>query len=181
MKKLCIFLCFISLSVLLPTYSFASLIEVTELDSGRTVTEYDYVDQNATYAPADGTFLGVFEGNDSNQLSDIETWLGGGITLVEENKEDYVTGTKYGTWAVTPAVSFYVVKAGNAFALYELDPALNSIDWNTWQLWIRGYGGSALEISHISGYNDSNPVPIPSTIGLLGVGILGLAGVRRKK
>jgi hypothetical protein len=88
-----------------------------------------------------------------------------------------------GTWNVTGGfeLSYYVVKAANAFAMYKVDPANSNGSWSTYHLWLAGYGGSELEISHFTAYNPSVRVPEPSTFLLLGVGLAGLAFCARRR
>jgi hypothetical protein len=99
-----------------------------------------------------------------------------------------------GTWTTTPpvdAISFYVVKAGNAFAMYQLvdDDGIPAPDgsgsWSTFDLYMAGYGGKGgIEISHFTGYNPtpSTSVPEPATMLLFGAGAIVFGGyVRRKR
>lgn len=140
-----------------------------------------------------GELMGVFEGNDSNQLLDLQDWLiddqnySDDFVLVEDFKFDIPDSeaTKSGTWAspTSNLISLYVVKAGNGFALYDQNPAATGT-WSTYDLWQHGYGGNdGLTISHISGYDPAagDPVPEPSTVLLLGCGLLGLVAYKRKR
>lgn len=91
-----------------------------------------------------------------------------------------------GTWEVTPTVgtiSFYAVKANDAFAMYEVQPPESTGSWSTFDIWSSGLvnvGNEGLEISHFTGYN-ATPIPEPATLLLLGTGIVGVAGFSRRK
>ena len=90
-----------------------------------------------------------------------------------------ISNLNYGTWNFTVEgyeLGFYAVKGGNDFALYFVDPAVSSGFWNTSHL-VNG-GSNPPEISHFSA---AAPVPEPATMLLLGTGLIGLAGVSRKK
>jgi hypothetical protein len=100
----------------------------------------------------------------------------------------YTDGNKSGTWAtfssaVAPPgaalVDFYVVKGAHEFALYQVSPGAS---WGTWNVAnLRTQRGNIPEISHFSGYDPpTTSVPEPTTMLLLGFGLIGLAGIRRK-
>ena len=91
-----------------------------------------------------------------------------------------------GTWDVTPAtnvIRFYAVKAGNAYAMYFVDPADYEGSWSTYDVYVNGgHPGGELEISHFTGYNQTNTeVPEPATMLLFGAGLAGLASSRLRQ
>ena len=100
-----------------------------------------------------------------------------------------------GTWASTSPIDFIVIKASNDFAVYSVDQSTDGV-WSTsdlayqkvkvhkhgkWSKWITP------GLSHISAYQGGTPpsgggsqVPEPATIFLLGSGLLGFLGYRKK-
>ncbi|MCF8095220.1 MAG: PEP-CTERM sorting domain-containing protein [Desulfobacteraceae bacterium] len=155
-----------------------------------------------------GDFLGVFSGNDNeeNVATALDTYFGyeyyvtlasktefeeGGwgpdkdydYEIIIENQDLNDDGEPYsGTWEVSPyntAIDFYTVKAGNAFALYGLDPAESTGSWSTYHLWVESIGNEPLGISHFSAFNPTEKVPEPAAMLLLGVGMVGIAGWTR--
>jgi len=161
-----------------------------------------------------GYYIGTIAGNDENELEMealISAYLGTAFDIVVPEDWDkvdfpndtgtelvieYATDNKSGTWATgdpltttDPWVNFYTVKASNEFALYYLDPTLQSGTWTT--IHTLNGGGNIPAISHFQGiFGDAPPddddtpgatVPEPGTILLLGFGLIGVAGIGRKK
>ncbi len=91
----------------------------------------------------------------------------------------------FGTWSTgDQLIEFYSVKAAKEFAFYWIDGGASSGDWTTEHL--LNNGGNIPAISHLSTWNalpddPGDPVPEPSTVILLGCGLLGLAAFKRKR
>lgn len=143
-----------------------------------------------------GELLFIEEGN-TNPVGDVQTELrkitGYSSIVLTESESLFMTGiaSNSGTWAVVSPVGgvidFYAVKAGNYYALYVVSPADSTGSWSTYDIWATGLledwkgagGNGGLGISHLVGYNPS-VVPEPTTILLLGLGLMAVLGIRRK-
>jgi len=103
-------------------------------------------------------------------------------------------GWKSGKWGFSgnssKAVEFYTVKSAQEYALYYINPAKRNGVWTTAHLLtkvnVNGKGGNIPQLSHFSGILTTpgapgNPVPEPATMILFGFGLLGIAGICKKK
>ncbi len=193
MKKFLMFLCAIML--VFGMVGSASAIPILNDDNGTPIQVDGNGDSYGTYINS-GSLLFTESGNNAgNNLEEVEVLVEIALGYNTDDFDLTVTSVTYeiyddgntGTWTANPEgalISFYVVKAGSGYAMYQVDPAESTGSWSTYDLWLTGdyNSGDALEISHYTGYNSTAaPVPEPSTILLMGSGLLGLLGYNRKR
>ena len=98
----------------------------------------------------------------------------------------YATDLKSGTWLTTDPIDFFTVKGANNFTVWWVDPSVSSGTWSTeWPTAGGGNGNKSEQqpaISHLSAWTmKSVSIPEPSTMLLLGFGLLGIAFFRRQR
>lgn len=196
MKKYSVFLYMIIVVFGFTGISYAVPI-LNEYDTGLyydTFTSGPNTGQSYGFYTNSGDLLFVEDGNNTGNIDNlenaeslIENALGysDSFELIETPLDFTSYDGNTGTWSSTSysyLISFYAVKAGNAYAMYHVDPAENTGSWSTYDLWVYGEGGNdGVDISHFTGYNPSAPVPEPATMLLLGSGLVGLGAFGRKK
>lgn len=132
--------------------------------------------------------VGMLDGN-ANSLEDVNGVLSTSYTDIAPLQTSEET---FSFEAVYSNIVEIVLKQNTSWAIYRFDlSALDNIDgvWNgTWSTsglhWdnkpdVRGCQGCG-ELSHSFVVGNLNEVPLPGTLGLLGIGLLGLGAIRRR-
>jgi len=193
LKILFVLVSFLCLGAITQAYTLNSLF--VESDTiNRSNTENTLVEAFAGYTGSDysGYYIGTFTGNESK--SDLESLISIYLGVPFEADSYYkaeelnswtegplsVTngGGTTGTWILDSpyALGFYSVKGGTEYALYYVNPYQTTGTWSTEHLLNKG--GEQPGLSHLSAV--ATAVPEPTTMLLLGLGLVGLAGVGRK-
>ncbi|MBI9092889.1 MAG: VPLPA-CTERM sorting domain-containing protein [Desulfobacterium sp.] len=171
LKKICMAIFGLVLCVGLVDNAVASLAPVDPIESGR----------DGNYKPT------IIDGVEVYELAKIDNGLLSGdfrITYYDEDDSPYIGGT----WTSTGAfVDYVLVKGSQSWAIFKFDSASTG-QWYT--KWGTDYGESLLNnggnvpgLSHITFYRrqqSTATVPVPAAAWLLGAGLIGLGGIRRK-
>lgn len=129
---------------------------------------------------------------DAAELGWVQSLLGSDMTFITKNEVtagDWAQTSQSGVWAYALADSpdYFLVKTGSNGTNAFRDYLFANNDQKSWAVLDLAdiYVASVTNIgkvSHLSNFNGSDtPVPEPSTMLLLGGGLLGLAVYRRKR
>lgn len=153
------------------TYEFSGELIYLEDDAVGSVSSLTYSGQ--TFNLGD-TFTGMFSFDSTNPVAsaNLEVYMNG-VTFGDYDALDYVDYSLPGDWFETSMTSTYTQDAYVLFS--ELIPYWGFMDFQYDSL----YGDTVKKIFE-GEIGDMHLVPIPAAIWLLGSGLLGLVGLRRK-
>lgn len=162
MKRFLIFLC----AVMLVFGMVGSASAIPILNNGIDLD--DAGNLYGTYINSGSLLFTQRGNNDGNKLEGVEMLVENELGYNADDFDLTVTSMSYssddggftGLWNANPEdtlISFYAVKAGRGYAMYQVYPAEGTGSWSTYDLWVTGLynNGADLEISHYTGYNSA--------------------------
>lgn len=132
------------------------------------------------------TFVASITGLSPSNPATETTWASGeaGVTLTFADKTEPATfqfaldDPGIVVFELMTMPTYFLVKDARTHVLFKNEANTN---WGVFRLFDYFDGKEGLELSHLTEFNGGTvTVPEPGTLGLLGLGILGLLTVRRK-
>ncbi len=155
-------------------------------DANHVSSLVNYYHEPNTDLPVQLTLLGKWESEDGKWESWDNTkgpkFYGSFLTGGTRDESGIISGNWDAgeDWSASDPI-YYSFKASNDFALYYA----NGETSGNWTIdWTAGNSGKSPDLSHISFWTaegNTNPVPEPGTLALVGLGLAGIAGYRRKR